>query len=60
MTGTWVAALFAIGVGGWIYTKLARQTGRGNEKSAYIGALVAALVVFLFFFTFFKYILPLG
>lgn len=41
------ALLLAIGVGVWVYTKLARNTGYGNEKNAYIGAGVVAGIVFL-------------
>lgn len=43
--------LFSIGIGVWVYTKLARQTGYGNQKSAYIGAGISALVIFIILFS---------
>lgn len=45
------ALLFSIGFGTWIYTKMARRVGYGNEKSAYITAGVVALIAFLVVFS---------
>lgn len=56
--GAFVTALMvAIGAGVWVYTKLARHTGYGNEKNAYIGAGVLALIVFLVGFSIFSIIM---
>ncbi|MBP9853211.1 MAG: hypothetical protein QG629_432 [Patescibacteria group bacterium] len=50
--GAFVTALLvAIGSGVWVYTKLAQRTGYGNEKNAYIGAGVVALIVLLVAFS---------
>lgn len=46
-----VAIFFGAGVGGWVYSKLARHTGGGNQQSAYIGAGVTALLAFILMLT---------
>lgn len=54
-----IALLFGLSIGTWIYTKMARQSGYGNAKSALLGAGVAGLGVFLVLFTLFKFVLGL-
>jgi hypothetical protein len=49
--------MFGGGVAVWAYAKLSRQVGAGNQRNAFIGGGVAGLAAFIFFFTFFKYIL---
>jgi hypothetical protein len=57
MSAFLVSLLFAAGAGTWVYTKLGRRTGGGNQQGAVIGAAVAAVLIFLFAFTFLKYVL---
>ena len=59
MSAFLISLLFAAGAGTWIYTKLGRHTGGGNQRSAYIGAAAAAALIFLFVFTFLKFILDI-
>jgi hypothetical protein len=60
MSAFLIALLFAAGAGTWIYTKFGRRTGGGNQQNAFIGAGVAAALIFLFVFTFLKYVLNIG
>jgi xanthine/uracil permease len=57
MSALLIALLFAAGVGTWIYTKLAQRTGGGNQRGAFMGAGVAAVLIFLFAFTLLKFVL---
>lgn len=57
MSAFLIALLFAVGASAWIYTTLGRRTGGGNQQNAFIGAAVAAVLIFLFVFTFLKYVL---
>lgn len=59
MSAFLISLLFAAGASTWIYTKLGRRTGGGNQQSAFIGAGVAAVLIFLFVFTFLKYVLSI-
>jgi hypothetical protein len=54
-----VALLFAVGTAAWAYAQLARQTGGGNARNAVIGAGVAAVIVFIFFYTLFTMVIKL-
>jgi len=47
MGAVFIALITAISSATFIYTKMARQTGYGNTKNAVIGAVVAAVVIFL-------------
>lgn len=60
MSALVIALLFAAGSSTWIYTKLGRRTGGGNQQGAFMGAGVAAVLIFLFVFTFLKYVLNIG
>ena len=51
MTAFVTALLLALGGGTWIYTKLQRRTGYGNSKSAFKGAAVAGVIIFIVVFT---------
>ncbi len=41
------ALLLSLGAGTWIYTKLQNKTGYGNSKSAFMGALISGIVIFV-------------
>ncbi|MEO6513772.1 MAG: hypothetical protein ABIR37_03720 [Candidatus Saccharimonadales bacterium] len=60
MSAFLISLLFAAGAGTWIYTKLGRRTGGGNQQGAFIGAGVAAVLIFLFVFTLLKFVLNIG
>lgn len=60
MTDGFISFLFAIGVAGWVYAKLARRTGGGNQQNAFIGAAAAGILGFIFFFTLLKFVLHIG
>lgn len=47
MSAFLTALLLALGAGTWIYTKLQNKTGYGNSKSAFMGALVSGIVIFV-------------
>ena len=47
MSAAMVAALFAIGTGTSVYTKLQRRTGYGNNSAAIKGAAATALISFV-------------
>lgn len=47
MSHVLIAIFAAAGVGGWVYSKLARYTGGGNQQNAFIGAAVAAVLSFI-------------
>jgi hypothetical protein len=60
MSALLISLLFAAGASTWIYTKLGRRTGGGNQQGAFVGAGVAMVLIFLFAFTFLKYVLGIG
>lgn len=46
MSNVLIAFLLGAGVGGWVYSKVSRQTG-GNAKTSLITAGVAGFVAFV-------------
>jgi hypothetical protein len=60
MSAFFIALMFGAGVGGWVYTKLSRRVGLGNQGQAFLGGGIAALGAFIFFFTLLKYVLQIG
>ena len=54
MSTTLLALIVAASSGTFIYTKLARSSGQGNEKGAAIGAAASGLVIFIIVFTLLK------
>jgi biotin transporter BioY len=52
-----VAFMFAIGVSGWVYSKMDRRLGGANLKSVMTVTVIAFLVAFVVFFTILKYFL---
>ncbi len=59
MTSVLASIMFGAGVAAWVYAKLARSVGAGNQQNAFIGGGIAGLVAFIFFFTLFKYVLDI-
>lgn len=57
MSDTLVAIFFGAGVGGWIYSKLARHNGGANPSSTLMAAGFIGLVAAIIIFTVFKFIL---
>ena len=56
---TWVIAVFAaLGASAWFFTKLQDRTGRGNNRAAVTGGIVAFVVVFIVVLTLGLTILP--
>ncbi|QQS18986.1 hypothetical protein IPL68_02950 [Candidatus Saccharibacteria bacterium] len=51
MSPVFVALLFAVGVGTWVYTKLQQRTGYGNSKDALKGAAIAGGIAFVVLLT---------
>lgn len=41
------ALLLGLGGGTWIYTKLQQRTGYGNSKTAFKGAAIAGVIIFI-------------
>lgn len=58
MSALLVAVMFTAGFGMWVYAKLQRNTGGGNNKNALIGAGVAGVIGFIVVFSLFRMILP--
>ncbi len=46
MSAFFVALLFSVGAGTWVYTKLQRRTGYGNGQEALKGAAIAGAIAF--------------
>ncbi|MFA5004331.1 MAG: hypothetical protein WC498_03595 [Candidatus Saccharimonadales bacterium] len=57
MSAALLALLASVSGGVWVYVRLQRQTGSGNNKSAAIGAVVAGVIGFVVVFTVSKMIL---
>lgn len=57
MKSVFISLLFSLGAATWIYLQLERRMGVGNTKQAAGGAVVAFVLVFLFFFVTLKYVL---
>lgn len=51
--------MFAAGVGVWVATKVGHRTGGADPKSTAVTAGLAALAAFIFFLTFFKFVLSM-
>ena len=51
MSEFFIALVFAIGSGTWVYTKLQRSSGGANSKNSFIGAAVVGLLGFIVVFT---------
>lgn len=57
MSDTLIALFFAAGVGGFTYSKMSRRVGYGNNRPAIIITAVAAIIAFVFLYTFFSLVL---
>ncbi|HEX7368359.1 MAG TPA: hypothetical protein VF261_01730 [Candidatus Saccharimonadales bacterium] len=57
MSDTLVAILFGLGIGGWVYSQLARRSGNANPGSTFTVAGIVGLVAAIIIFTVFKFIL---
>lgn len=53
MSAALISFFFTAGAAGWLYTKFQKYSGR-NTQSAAIAAGVAAVVIFLIFYTILK------
>lgn len=51
MNAFFIALLFSVGAGTWVYTKLQNRTGYGNNQASLKGAAVAAGICFVVLFT---------
>jgi hypothetical protein len=49
--------LFAIGVAGWVWSKVGQRTGNADPKSIYLTAGGAGVLAFVVFFTLLKFVL---
>ncbi|MCA9324660.1 hypothetical protein KDA23_01155 [Candidatus Saccharibacteria bacterium] len=52
--------MFAAGAGMWVWVQVSRRTGHADPKSIAMSAGGAAFVAFVFFYTFFKFVLNLN
>lgn len=59
MSDAFVAFLFGVGVGGWLYSQLARRTGNAVPANNMIGAAVGGLVAAVVLFTLLAYVFHL-
>jgi ABC-type multidrug transport system permease subunit len=50
-----ISAMFAIGVGTWVYVKISKRSN--NPSSSYTTAFFVGAIAFIVLFTFLKYIL---
>ena len=57
MSNWLIALFFAIGVTGWVYTKLVRSNGNASPKQDIGGAALAGVIAFVFLFTLLKFVL---
>jgi hypothetical protein len=46
-----VSIIFSLGASTWIYVKIQRQSGAGNNQSALMGAALAFFVIFIVVFS---------
>jgi hypothetical protein len=56
MNSLFLSFVIGAGFGGWVFSKLQRQTGTGNAKNAAIGGAVAGVVAFIVVFSIAKMI----
>jgi len=57
MSDAFVALIFGVGVGGWLFFKLNGRTGDANARGNLVAGLIAGLAAALFIFTLLKFIL---
>ena len=57
MSNWMISLFFAVGAGGWIYTKLVRSNGNAIPSQNVIGAIAIAVAIFILFWTFLEFIL---
>jgi|GEM_PF-727677 len=50
MNNVFIAIVFAVGIGAWVYGKFQKSNG-GLTRSSLIGAAVAGLIAFIVFLT---------
>ena len=51
-----ISIFFAVGVTGWVFTKVAHNTGNYSPKVTYGGALLGGIVTYIFIFTLLKFV----
>jgi hypothetical protein len=49
--------LFALGVAGWVWSKVGRRTGNADPKGVYLTAGGAGVLAFVVFYTFMRFVL---
>lgn len=57
MNNQLVSLMFGVGVSGWVYYQMMRQTG-GNTKSSLIAAVLAGLTGAFVIYTLFAWVFP--
>jgi hypothetical protein len=57
MSDGFIGFIFALGLSGFAYSKLARTTGNGNVRNAITGAAIVFALGFIFLYTLMKYVL---
>lgn len=50
-----VALIFAIGLAGWVWSKVGMRTGNADPKSIFLTALGAGVMAFVVLFTLLKF-----
>lgn len=51
MSNTFISLFMAAGVAAWVYSKMGRRVGYGNNQSVWTIVAVTFVLVFAFFFT---------
>lgn len=49
--------LFAIGISGWIWSKVGRRTGNADPNTVFMTAAGGGVMAFIVFFTLMKFVL---
>lgn len=57
MSNGFIALIFGVGVGGWLFFRLNGRTGDANAKGNLVAGLIAGLGAAAVIFTLFKYVL---
>lgn len=57
MNSTLASLMFGAGVAGFVWAKVGRRTGNADPKTVYLTAALGGAAAFVFFFTFFKFVL---
>ena len=60
MSNVWISLFLAAGAAAWMYSKMGRRIGYGNDQSVWTIVAVTFVLVFAFAYTLLRFVLNLN